>query len=125
LFVAGRKNDIVIVGGAVVQAGEIEEALRQNSEVKEVAVIAVSNKRLGQIVKAFVVLTESEFASKLKSTNPDERLDAKRELQHRFKAYCKEHLSRYKRPMAWEFFGPHYDLPKTLAGKVDKKAMGS
>jgi acyl-CoA synthetase (AMP-forming)/AMP-acid ligase II len=125
LFVAGRKSDIILVGGAVIQAGEIEEALRNCSEVKEVAVTAVANKRLGQIIKASVVLLDPEVSKKLKSTNETERVEAKLELQHRFKAFCKEHLSRYKRPMKWEFFGLHDDLPKTLAGKIDKKSMSA
>jgi len=123
LFVVGRKGDVVIVGGVVVQAGDIEEALRKYSEVKEVAVTAVSNKRLGQIIKASVVLMDNKIGDKLKSTNPNERLEAQQQLQRQFRAFCKENLSRYKRPMKWEFLGPHDNLPKTLAGKIDKKSM--
>ena len=125
LFVSGRKSDIILVGGAVVQAGEVEEALRNCSEVKEVAVTAVPNKRLGQIIKASVVLLDPKVSDRLKSTNETERLEAKLELQRRFKGFCREHLSRYKRPMKWEFFGLHDDLPKTLAGKIDKKSMSA
>lgn len=125
LFVAGRKDEVIIVGGVVVRAGEVEEALRKNHEVKEVAVTAVQNKRLGQIIKACVVVMDSKAATKLKSNNRDECLEAQRQLQRQFKDFCQEHLSRYKRPMQWEFLGPHDSLPKTLAGKVDKKNMSS
>lgn len=110
LFVVGRKGDVIIVGGVVVQAGEVEEALRNYPEVKDVAVMAVQNNHLGQIIKATVVLMDDKIADK-------------QQLQRQFKAFCKEHLSRYKRPMKWEFLGPHDDLPKTLAGKTDKKTM--
>jgi long-chain acyl-CoA synthetase len=123
LFVAGRKDDLVIVGGVVVQAGEVEEALRKNPEVKEVAVTAVQNKRLGQIIKASVVLIDDKIGDKLKSNNRNESLEAQRKLQRQFRVFCKEHLSRYKRPMKWEFLGPHDNLPKTLAGKIDKKTL--
>jgi long-chain acyl-CoA synthetase len=123
LFVAGRKSDLIIVGGVVVQAGEIEEALRNNPAVKEVAVTAVPNKRLGQIIKASVIVMDHEIAAKLKSSDQNERLEAQLELQRQFKEFCKEHLSRYKRPMKWEFLGPDENLPKTLAGKVDKKSL--
>jgi long-chain acyl-CoA synthetase len=121
LFIAGRKNDVVIVGGVVVQAGEIEEALRNNPAVKEVAVTAVPNKRLGQIIKASVVLMDDKVAEKLKSSDRAVSVEAHREMQRQFRAFCKEHLSRYKRPMRWEFLGPHDNLPKTLAGKINKK----
>jgi long-chain acyl-CoA synthetase len=123
LFVVGRKSDIIIVGGVVVQAGEVEEALRNYPEVKEVAVTAVDNKRLGQIIKASVVLMNDKIADKLKSNNRGESLDAQRQLQRQFRTFCKEQLPRYKRPMKWEFLGPHNTLPTTLAGKTDKKKL--
>jgi long-chain acyl-CoA synthetase len=123
LFVVGRKGDVVIVGGVVVEAGEVEEALRNYPEVKDVAVTAVQNKRLGQIIKASVVLVDDKIVDKLKSSDRNESLETKRQLQRKFRAFCEEHLSRYHRPMKWEFFGPHDDLPKTLAGKTDKKSM--
>lgn len=112
LFVVGRKGDVVIVGGVVVQAGEVEDALRSYEEVKDVAVMAIPNNHLGQIIKATVVLM-------------DDKITDKQQLERQFKAFCKENLSRYKRPMKWEFLGPHDDLPKTLAGKTDKKTMES
>lgn len=123
LFVVGRKNDVIIVGGVVVQAGEVEEALRQYQEVKDVAVTALPNKRLGQIIKAFVVLIDDKIADKLKSGKRNESLATQRQLERQFRAFCQDHLSRYKRPMQWQFLGPHGNLPKTLAGKVDKKTL--
>lgn len=123
LFVVGRKSDVIIVAGAIVFAGEVEEALRQNSAVKEVAVTAVPNKFVGQIVKASVVLMDDEIAEKLKSEDEKEVRYAQTQLRNQFKAFCKEHLSRYQRPLQWEFRGPHDGLPKTLAGKTDKKKL--
>lgn len=123
LFVIGRKGDVIIVGGVVVEAGIVEEALRNHDDVKDMAVTAVQNKRLGQIIKASVVLVDDKIAEKLKSTDRPESLEAQRKLERQFKEYCKEHLSRYHRPMKWEFLASHDSLPKTLAGKTDKKAM--
>jgi len=125
LFVAGRKDDIVTVSGVVVHGAEVEEALRKFSQVKDVAVTAVENKRLGQVVKAEVVLIDDDKAKGLKSANETERHETKLALVREFKQYCAEHLSRYKRPMIWNFLGPHDDLPKTLAGKVNKKELDS
>ncbi|MBX9724683.1 MAG: acyl--CoA ligase [Candidatus Obscuribacterales bacterium] len=123
LFVVGRKSDIIFVAGVVVQSGEVEEALRNNHNVKDVAVTALQNKRLGQIIKASVVIVDDKIGDKLKSSDQNERIEARRELQSQFKAYCEQHLSRYKRPMKWDFLGPHDNLPKSLAGKTDKKTM--
>ncbi|MFN8658989.1 MAG: AMP-binding protein [Candidatus Obscuribacterales bacterium] len=78
---------------------------------------------LGQIVKASIVLLDEKIGDKLKSDSESEKLSAQRELQRRFRAFCKEQLPRYYRPMDWEFLDPHDSLPKTLAGKTDKKKM--
>jgi long-chain acyl-CoA synthetase len=123
LYVVGRKTDVVIVAGAIVYAGEVEEVLRQNPAVREVAVTAVPNKFVGEIVKATVVVMDDKVAKKLNSDDEAEARNAQMELQDQFKAYCKEHLSRYQRPMKWEFRGPHEGLAKTLAGKTDKKKL--
>jgi long-chain acyl-CoA synthetase len=123
LFIAGRKKDVIKVAGVVVHAAEVEEALRNHPAVKDVAVTPVENKRLGEVIKATVVLVDDGVAEKLTSNKTDERQDAQRQLEREFRAFCKQHLSRYKRPMKWDFPDPHEGLPKTLAGKVDKKAV--
>lgn len=123
LYVVGRKGDVIIVGGVVVEAGTVEEALRNNPAVKDVAVTAVKNKHLGQIIKASVVLVDDKIADKLKTTDRDASLEAQRKLESQFREFCKEHLTRYQRPMKWEFLASHDNLPKTLAGKTDKKSM--
>lgn len=123
LFVVGRKGDIVIVAGAVVYAGVVEEVLRQNPAVIEVAVTAVPNRFVGELVKATVVVSDDEVAKRLNSDDESVVQDAQRQLLVQFKAFCKEHLSRYQRPMKWEFRGPQEGLPKTLAGKTDKKKL--
>lgn len=123
LFVVGRKDDVVVVGGVIVRAGIVEEALRNNPQVKDVAVTAIEDKRLGQIVKASIVLMDDKIGEKLKATKREVRLEAQHELQQQFRAFCKENLTRFQIPMKWEFLGPHDDLPKTLAGKTDKKKL--
>lgn len=123
LFVVGRKDDVVVVGGVIVRAGIVEEALRNNPQVKDVAVTAIEDKRLGQVVKASIVLMDDKIGEKLNATKREVRLDAQRELQRQFRAFCRENLTRFQIPMKWEFLGPHDDLPKTLAGKTDKKKL--
>lgn len=123
LFVVGRKGDIIIVGGSVVHAGEIEEVLRKNPAVKDAVVTPVPNNFVGQIIKATVVLMDDKIGEKLKSDDKSQVREAQRQLTAQFKAYCEEHLTRYQRPLKWEFRDPHDSLPKTLAGKVDKRKI--
>ena len=123
LFVVGRKSDRIIVEGSVVHAGEIEELLRENPAVREVAVTGEPDEERGEIVKAVVVIMDDEVAQKLKSKDENQVRAAKQQLEDEFNGYCKEHLSRYQCPTKWEFLGPHDSLPKTLAGKINKKKL--
>jgi long-chain acyl-CoA synthetase len=122
LFVSGRKGDMVIVAGSVVFSALIEEALRNHKDVREVAVVAVPNKRLGQSIKAVIVLNDAEKSSHLDG-NDEQSMEAHRQLQSQFRNYCKQNLKRYMCPMKFEFLGPHDALPKTLAGKTDKTKL--
>lgn len=124
LFVVGRKTDVVITAdGAIVHSGEVEEVLRSNPAVKEVAVTGVSDGNDGQLVQATVVVLDKEVGDKLKSDNEAEAEEARKKLQEQFEAFASENLSRSQRPSKWEFLGPHDRLPKTLAGKIDKKKL--
>jgi len=56
--IVGRKKDMVIVGGLNVYPREIEEYLLEHPEIKEVAVVGVPDKDLGEVVAAAVVPTK-------------------------------------------------------------------
>ncbi len=72
------KKDIVLVGGYNVYPREVEEVLYTHESVAEVVVIGVPDENLGEAVRAYVVL---------KQTNVTEE-----ELMH----YCALHLAKYK-----------------------------
>jgi acyl-CoA synthetase (AMP-forming)/AMP-acid ligase II len=55
LRIVGRKKDMFIVGGFNAYPAEIEGFLLEHPDVAQVAVIGVSDERLGQVGKAFVV----------------------------------------------------------------------
>ncbi|MBY8862939.1 AMP-binding protein [Nocardia sp. CA2R105] len=62
-----RKKDVVVVGGFNVYPAEVERMLGEHPSVAEIAVVGVSDARMGEVPVAFVVprplaaLTEAEF----------------------------------------------------------------
>ena len=103
-FHAGRSDDVIISGGWTMSALEIEQALLAHPDVREAAVIGVPDELRGQIPKACVVAPGNGPA-----TSP-------RELQE----FVKDRLSRHEYPRAIEIVE---ELPKTPAGKIDRKRL--
>jgi acyl-CoA synthetase (AMP-forming)/AMP-acid ligase II len=55
LRITGRKKDMLLVGGFNVYPAEVERVLAEHPSVGEVAVVAVPDRRLGEVGYAFVV----------------------------------------------------------------------
>jgi acetyl-CoA synthetase len=100
---AGRADDVIISAGWTMSAVEIEAVLLKHPRVREAAVIGVPDETRGQIVKAFVVADRGEDA-------------LARELQ----TFTRERLSQHEYPRLVAFVD---ELPKTPAGKVNRKAL--
>jgi long-chain acyl-CoA synthetase len=98
LFLVGRKDDMINVGGAKVYPREVEEALYQHPEVASCAVCAELSELYGQIVVAYVVTTSTRPLS-------DKTLQA----------FCEPHLAAFKIPKAVYFVE---DIPKGPTGKI-------
>jgi long-chain acyl-CoA synthetase len=104
VFIVDRKKDLIKPsGGYQVWPREIEEVLATHPAVAEVGVAGVIDESRGEVVKAWIVLRTGQTA-----TEPDLR------------AYCKERLAPYKVPAKIEF---RSDLPKTMVGKVLRRAL--
>jgi 2-aminobenzoate-CoA ligase len=99
-FVA-RADDIIITGGEQVAAPEVEAALKTHPAVADCAVVGISDRARGQIVKAFIVLAPGESGSAA----------CVKRLQDR----VKETLGPEKYPRSIRFVD---SLPKTATGKV-------
>jgi acyl-CoA synthetase (AMP-forming)/AMP-acid ligase II len=102
-YIVDRKKDMIISGGFNVYSVEVEAAVLSLAAVKECAVIGVPDDKWGEAVKAIVVLKENAT------------LDAAAVI-----ACCKEKLGAFKAPKSVEF---RAGIPKTPAGKTDKKAL--
>ncbi|MDE6687937.1 MAG: acyl--CoA ligase, partial [Lachnospiraceae bacterium] len=58
IFLVDRKKDVVISGGENIYPVQIEDFLRTNDKVKDVAVIGLPDKRLGEITAAIIEIKE-------------------------------------------------------------------
>lgn len=86
LFLADRRVDLIITGGANVFPAEVEAAVSEHPEVTDVVVIGLSDPEWGRRVHAIVVRAEG-------SALTDDEL----------RAYVGERLTRYKIPKTVEF----------------------
>ena len=100
--IVDRKKDMILVSGFNVYPNEIEEVLSQHPEVLEVGAIGVPDELSGEAVKIVVVKRSPGLT------------------EESLQAYCKEHLTGYKRPRHIEFT---QELPKTNVGKVLRRAL--
>ena len=100
-----RKRDLIKYKGYSVFAREIEEVLASHPKIKEVGVVGVQDPKVGENIKALVVL-ETEARGKL---SEEEIID-----------YCKQRLAHYKVPKIVEFRG---EIPKTDVGKVSRREL--
>ncbi|MEO6224183.1 MAG: AMP-binding protein, partial [Vicinamibacterales bacterium] len=101
--VVDRKKDMVLRGGTNVYPREIEEVLMTHPAVSLVAVIGVPDDRLGEEIKAFVVLKPGS------TLEPGDLI-----------AWSKEQLAAYKYPRTVEI---RDSLPLGPTGKVFKRAL--
>lgn len=101
---AGRADDVIISAGWTMSAVEIEDAILRHPAVAEAAAIGVPDAVRGQVVKAFVVLKGAETPG----------------LVEEIQDLVRQNLSRHEYPRHVAFVP---DLPKTPAGKVNRKIL--
>jgi long-chain acyl-CoA synthetase len=103
LFLVDRTKEVIIRGGYNVYPREVEEALHQHPDVREVAVVGTAHDTLGEEVTAFVVLEPGA------AHDPDA-----------LRAFAAERVAAYKYPRRIVFCD---QLPKSPTGKVLKRAL--
>ncbi|MBR5178426.1 MAG: acyl--CoA ligase [Lachnospiraceae bacterium] len=101
IFLVDRKKDVVISGGENIYPVQIEDFIRTNNAVKDVAVIGVPDKRLGETTLAVIEVKEGF------SLTEDE-----------VNEFCLK-LPRYKRPHHIIF----NEIPRNPTGKIEKPKL--
>jgi acetyl-CoA synthetase len=101
IWYEGRADDVIIAAGYRIGPFEVESACLEHEAVREAAAVASPDERRGNVVKAFIVLSEGHSPSDALVT----------EIQQ----HVRERLSAYAYPRRVEFVD---DLPKTLTGKI-------
>jgi acyl-CoA synthetase (AMP-forming)/AMP-acid ligase II len=103
LFLADRKEDMIISGGFNIWPAELENALASHPAVAEVAVVGVAHDKWGETPKAVVVLRAGQEATE------EELID-----------WTREKLGAVKRVTSVDFAD---ELPKTPLGKVLRREV--
>lgn len=101
IYLVDRKKDVIISGGENIYPVQIEDFLRSNKKIYDVAVIGLPDARLGEISAAIIQLKEGESAT-------EEEIDN----------FCKA-LPKYKRPRKVIFA----DVPRNPTGKIEKPKL--
>ncbi|MBV7299452.1 acyl-CoA synthetase [Enterovibrio paralichthyis] len=94
-----RSKDIIISGGENISSIEIEDVLYRHPDIEEVAVIAMSDEKWGEVPCAFVKVKEEKYLT-----------------QDDLVAFCRSQMAHFKVPKKFIFTA----LPKTSTGKVQK-----
>lgn len=104
LYYVDRVDDMIISGGENVAPSEVENALQKHSSIEAVAVFGTDHERLGEVVTAAIVSSDSELT--------EESLEA----------WWTENagLAGYKRPRRTEFVE---EFPRTATQKIDKVSL--
>jgi acetyl-CoA synthetase len=101
---AGRADDVIISAGWTMSAVEIEDAILKHPDVCEAAAIGVPDPLRGHVVKAFVV-----------AGRPGDEA-----FQREIQDLVRQRLSHHEYPRVVAFVP---ELPKTPAGKVNRKLL--
>ena len=100
-FLVDRKKDVIVSGGENIYPVQIEDFIRAYPKVKDVAVIGMPDKRLGEKTAAIIEVKDDMDCSR-------EEIDS----------FC-EGMPRYKRPKEVIFA----EIPRNATGKIEKTTL--
>ncbi len=101
IMLVDRKKDVIISGGENIYPVQIEDFIRTNEAVHDVAVIGLPDKRLGEVSAAIIELKSNMVVT-----------------EEEIMEFCKA-LPRYKRPHRVIFA----DIPRNPTGKIEKPKL--
>ncbi|MCL2126144.1 MAG: acyl--CoA ligase [Oscillospiraceae bacterium] len=101
IFLVDRKKDVIITGGENIYPVQIENFLSAHPDIKDVAVIGLPDKRLGEISAAIIEIKQDHTCS-----------------EDSINQFCLS-LPRYKRPHKVIFT----NVPRNATGKIEKPKL--
>ena len=101
IFLVDRKKDVIVSGGENIYPVQIEDFLRRYEKIRDVAVIGLPDRRLGEKTAAVIEVKDGFNCTE-------------EEVQE----FCKE-LPRYKRPKEIIFA----EIPRNATGKIEKPKL--
>ena len=101
IYLVDRKKDVIITGGENLYPVQIEDFLHKMEAIKDVAVIGLADKRLGEIAAAIIEVKQGYSCTEEDVNN-----------------FCME-LPKYKRPRKI-IFAP---VPRNPTGKIEKPKL--
>jgi long-chain acyl-CoA synthetase len=103
LFLVGRNDDVINIGGEKIIPNEIEEMIKQIPEIEDVVAFGISNEIFGKTIKVNII--------KKKNSNLDKT---------KILSYCLKNLEKFKIPSKIEFVEK---IPKNEYGKVKRSML--
>jgi acyl-CoA synthetase (AMP-forming)/AMP-acid ligase II len=100
-FLVDRKKDVIVSGGENIYPVQIEDFMRKHDKIKDVAVIGLPDRRLGEITAAIIEIKEGMTAT-----------------EEEMEEFCKQ-MPRYKRPKKYIFA----EIPRNATGKIEKPKL--
>ena len=100
-YLVDRKKDVIVSGGENIYPVQIEDFLRRYEKIKDVAVIGLPDRRLGEKTAAIIEIKDGMECTK-----------------EEIEEFCIE-LPRYKRPKEIIF----EDIPRNATGKIEKPKL--
>lgn len=104
-IIRDRAKDMIKFKGYAIFPAEVEDLLHKHPQIQGAAVIGVPDQKVGEVVKAFVVL-DPAAKGKIKAEDIQE--------------WAREKMSPYKIPSVIEF---RDELPTTLVGKILRRVL--
>jgi bile acid-coenzyme A ligase len=106
LYIADRRQDMIVTGGVNVFPAEVEAALSEHPQVADVVVVGLLDREWGRRVHAIV--------------EPVEFVDAP--SPEALRSFCKDRLSGPKVPKEFEII---QKIPRSAAGKLNRSLLAA
>jgi long-chain acyl-CoA synthetase len=106
LWLTGRRSDVINRSGLKVFPDQVEDVLRSDPTVADVAIVARSDDRVGEVPWAFVVLRDGHQGGPV--------------TEQRLRGLARERLAPYKVPAGFTYVDR---LPRNDVGKVLRRVL--